>query len=65
MLRVVEDARRILGGYIQPGRPDAKRTVERHLAVLDQNDVVHAPDRIKQRKVMRLVDLTTNGKPPV
>lgn len=64
LLRAVEDARRILGEYIQPGKPDAKRTVERLLAVLDKNDVVHALDRIKQRKVMRLVDPPTKGNPP-
>ena len=52
IIRAVEDARRILGEY----RGDAKRTVERLLAVLDRSDVVHALDRIKRRKVMRLVE---------
>jgi hypothetical protein len=33
--------RRILGEYIEPGPRDATRTVERPLAVLDKNDVVH------------------------
>jgi hypothetical protein len=46
LIRVVEDARRILGEYIEPGPRDA---VERLLAVLDRNDVVHALDRIKRR----------------
>ena len=52
LIRAVEDARRILGEY----RGDAKRTVERLLAVLDRNDVVHALDRIKRRRVIRLVE---------
>jgi len=57
LVRAIEDARRILGEYIEPGRPrDAARTVERLLAVLDRNDVIHALDRIKRRRVMRLVE---------
>ena len=52
LLRAVEDARRILGEY----RGDAKGTVERLLAVLDRSNVVHALDRIKRRKVVRLVE---------
>ena len=57
LVRAIEDARRILGEYIEPGRPrDAARMVERLLAVLDRNDVIHALDRIKRRRVMRLVE---------
>ena len=56
LIRAVKDARRILGEYIEPGPRDATRTVERLLAVLDRNDVVHALDRIKRRRVMRLVE---------
>jgi hypothetical protein len=55
LIRAVEDARRILGEYIEPGPRDATRTVERLLAVLDGNDVVHALDRVKRRRVIRLV----------
>ena len=55
LIRAVEDARRVLGEYIEPGPHDAARTVERLLAALDRNDVVHALDRIKRRKVIRLV----------
>jgi hypothetical protein len=55
VLRAIEDARRILGEYIEPGQRDATRTVERLLAVLDRNDVVCALDRIKRRRVIRLV----------
>ena len=55
LIRAVEDARRILGN-IEPGPRDATRTVERLLAVLDRNDVVHALDRIKRRRVIRLVE---------
>jgi hypothetical protein len=56
LLRAVEDARRILGEYIEPGQRDATETVQRLLAVLDKNDVVHALDRIKRGRVLRLVD---------
>jgi hypothetical protein len=57
LIRAVEDARRILGEYIEPGPRDATRTVERLLAILDRNDVVHALDRIKRRRVIRLVEI--------
>ena len=56
LIRAVEDARRILGEYIEPGPRAPTRTVERLLAVLDRNEVVHALDRIKRRKVIRLVE---------
>jgi hypothetical protein len=56
VLRALEDARRILGKYIEPGERDAAGTVERLLAVLDRNDVVHALDRMNRRRVLRLVD---------
>jgi hypothetical protein len=56
VIRAVEDARRILGEYIEPGPRDARRTVERLLAVLDRDDVVHSLDRIKRRRVLRLVE---------
>ena len=56
LIRAVEDARRILGEYIEPGPRDATRAVERLLVVLDRNDVVHALDRIKRHRVMRLVE---------
>ncbi len=56
LIRAVEDARRILGEYIEPGPRDAKRTVERLLAVLDRNDVILALDRVKRRRVIRLVE---------
>ena len=59
LIRAVEDARRILGEYIEPGPRDATRTVERLLAVLDRNDVVHALDRVKRRRVIRLVEYGT------
>ena len=56
VLRELDDARRILGEYIEPGPRDATRTVERLLAVLDRKDVVHALDRIKRCRVIRLVE---------
>jgi hypothetical protein len=56
VIRAVEDARRIRGEYIQPGPRDATRTVKRLLAVLDRNDVILALDRMKRRRVIRLVE---------
>jgi hypothetical protein len=56
LLRAIEDARRILGEYIEPGQRDAVQTVQSLLVVLDKNEVVHALDRMKQRRVMRLVE---------
>jgi hypothetical protein len=58
LLRAIEDARRILGEYIEPGPRDAAQAMQHLLAVLDRNDVVHAMDRLKRRKVMRLVEIT-------
>jgi hypothetical protein len=55
LLRAVEDARRILGQYIEPGQRDAAQTVQSLLAVLDKNEVVHALDRLKRQRVVRLV----------
>jgi hypothetical protein len=48
LLRAVEDARRILREYIEPGPHDATQTVERLLAVLDREDLVHALDRLNR-----------------
>jgi hypothetical protein len=56
VLRTVQDARRILGEYIEPGPRDPARTVERLLAVLDREDFVHALDRINRRRMLRLVE---------
>jgi hypothetical protein len=56
LVRAVEDARRILGEYIQPGPRDATRTVDRLLAILDRNDVLHALDRMNRRRVIRLAE---------
>jgi hypothetical protein len=56
VIRAVEDARRVLGEYVAPGPRDARRTVDRLLAILDRNEIVHALDRIKRRRVIRLVE---------
>jgi len=50
VLRTIEDARHILGEYIEAGQSDAARTMERLIAVLDKNDVVHALDRMYRRR---------------
>jgi hypothetical protein len=57
LIRAVEDARRILGEYIEPRPRDATRTVERLLAVLDRNEVILALDRIKRRRVIGLAEM--------
>ena len=56
LLRAIEDARRILGQYIEPGPRDAAETLQDLLAVLDKEEVVHALDRMKLQKVARLVE---------
>jgi hypothetical protein len=56
VLRAIEDARRILREYKEPGQRDATRTVDRLLAILDRNDVVHALDRMNRRRMIRLVE---------
>jgi hypothetical protein len=56
LMRAVEDARRILGEYIEPGPRNPARTVERLLAVLDRNDIILALDRMKRCRVIRLVE---------
>jgi hypothetical protein len=53
---VVEDARRILGEYIEPGPRDATQTVERLLAALDSDDFIRALDRMNRRRILRLVE---------
>jgi hypothetical protein len=56
VLRAMEDARRILGEYIEPGPRDATRTVHRLIAVLDRDDVILALDRMKRRRTLRVVE---------
>ncbi len=56
VLRAVDDARRILGEYIAPGPRDAKQTVDRLVTVLDRDEVVRALDRMKRRRMLRLVE---------
>ena len=56
VLQAVEDARRILREYVIPGPRDATQTVHRLIAVLDQDQVVHALDRMKKRRTLRLVE---------
>jgi hypothetical protein len=56
LIRAIEDARRILREFIDPGPHDAMRTVERLLAVLDKPEIVYALDRINRRRAIRLVE---------
>ena len=62
LIRAVEDARRVLGEYIEPGPRDATRMVERLLAILDRNDVLLALDRMQRRRVLRLVEIEQNSQ---
>ena len=55
LVRAIDDVRRILGEYLEPGPRNATRTVERLLVVLDRNDVALALDRMK-RHSGRLVE---------
>ena len=54
VLTAIEDARRILGEHIALGPRDATGTVHRLIAVLDRDEVVHALDRLKRRRTLRL-----------
>jgi hypothetical protein len=54
LLRAMEDSRRILADYVALGDPTL--AVDRLLAVLDRDDVVRALDRLKRRRLLRLVE---------
>lgn len=56
VLTAIEDARRILGEYDACGPRDATGTVHRLIAVLGRNDLVHALDRMKRRRTLRVVE---------
>ena len=56
VLRAMVDARRILAEHSAPGPHDATRTVHRLIAVLDRDELVHALDRMKKRRTIRLVE---------
>lgn len=56
LLRAIEDARMILAEYVEPRPRDPVRMAERLLAVLDNENVVHALDRMKRRWVLRIVE---------
>jgi hypothetical protein len=64
LVRAVEDARRILGEYIEPGPRDATQTVARLLAVLDRDDLMHVLDRMNRRRAIHLVKVTIATKSP-
>ena len=56
LLRAIEDARMILAEYVELRPRDPVRTIDRLLAVLDNENVVHALDRLKRRSVPRIVE---------
>lgn len=55
VLRAVEDAQRVLGEH-RSRTGDPVRTIELVMAILDNDIVRHALDRMKRRRVLRLVD---------
>jgi hypothetical protein len=55
-LRALEDARCILGQYIDVGPRDPEGTLERLIAILNREDLVKALDRINRRRMIRLVE---------
>ena len=56
VLQAVEDAKRILREYIEPGPRDATLTMHGLIAILDKDELVHALDRMKKRRSIRLVE---------
>jgi hypothetical protein len=56
VLRALEDARQILAEYEAVGDFDGRRTIGRLFVLLDREDLLHAMDRIKRRRVLRLVE---------
>jgi hypothetical protein len=63
LVRAIEDARRILGDHIELGQQNASLTVDRLVAVLDREDLVHALDRMNGRRSIRLVGATAVNPP--
>lgn len=57
LIETLEEAREILGRYIEPGPRDPKLTVEALLEVLDDNTVIAALDRLSRRRSLRLVEI--------
>jgi hypothetical protein len=47
VIQAIEEAQRILAGYIEPGRRDAVATVKALLDVLDRREVVASLNRLK------------------
>ena len=56
VLQAIEDARRILAEYNVPRPRDPTFTLHRLIAVLDRDEVVHALDRMKRRRNLRVVE---------
>jgi hypothetical protein len=56
VLQAIEDARRILREYNAPRPGDAALTAHRLIAVLERDELVHALDRMKKRRNLRLVE---------
>ena len=56
LIRSILAARFLLADYVQPGPRNAADTVDRLLDVLDDREFVATLDRLKRRRVIRLVE---------
>jgi len=56
LLQAIEDARRILEEYNAPRPRDATYTLHRLIGVFDRPELLHAVERMKTRRTLRLVE---------
>lgn len=57
LVAALEEAREILGRYVEPGQRDPELTIQALLEVLDDENVVAALDRIAKRRSLRLIEI--------
>lgn len=55
IVAAVQDARHVLGAYIEPGPRDPAAAMNEMLRILDDENLVAALDRIDRRNSFRLV----------
>ncbi len=56
LITSVQEARRLLSQYIEPGPRNAVDTVDRLIDVLDDRGFVTTLDRLNRRRVIRLIE---------
>lgn len=56
LITSVQEARRLISQYIEPGPRNAINTIDRLVDVLDDRDFVATLDRLNRRRVIRLVE---------